>query len=152
MSDISEDVHRQLSANLFNAAWDHIDNAQRTSEDEEEMLRLAMASHYHWTQRDDYAPIKASIANWQLSRAFALMEEGSLARRYAQRALLVLDGDSQPPFFVAYAHEALARAASVDGDAELVSEHVRLAKEHANRVEKPAERDLVLADLDTIAV
>ena len=103
-----ETIHKRYSAECFNKVWEFIDKKDRSPEDEEEMLRLAMTSHWHWTQRSDYAPDKASVAYWQISRVFALMEQADNARRYAKRSLGVLENSDVDPFFVGYAHEAVS--------------------------------------------
>ncbi|MGB3702267.1 MAG: hypothetical protein WA997_13445, partial [Anaerolineales bacterium] len=66
-------VHKYYSVNCFNKAWDLIDKEERTPEDDQEMVRLSHASHYHWTQRPDYSSTKASIALWQTARIYAIL-------------------------------------------------------------------------------
>ena len=117
-------VHRALAARCFNDTWELLDLERRTPAQDEEMLRLTFASHFHWTQRDDYSPVKASIAHWQVSRVFAVLGEGALALRFGRAALHALDGTDDPPAFaIAYAHEAIARGAAVVGDPGLTRDH-----------------------------
>jgi hypothetical protein len=91
------------------------------------MLRLATASHYHWTMRDDYSPDKASIAHWMLSRVYAVLGEAGMAKRHGESALGVL-GPEPEAFLIGYGHEALARAAAVRGDVATRDAHVALAE------------------------
>lgn len=46
-------AHKYFSVDCFNRAWDIIDKTIRTPAEEEQMLLLAFASFYHWTQRPD---------------------------------------------------------------------------------------------------
>ena len=46
-------AHKVFSAEAFNSAWDLIEKADRTPEDDELMISLAHASAWHWTQRED---------------------------------------------------------------------------------------------------
>ena len=61
-------AHRYFSADCFNRAWDEIDKSSRTHEEDERMLLLAMASLWHWGQREDVTPVNYSIGYWQVSR------------------------------------------------------------------------------------
>ena len=54
--DIGEAEHRRLAAQCFNGAWDMIE-ADRTPENDEEMLRRAYASAYHWQHAEGRAPV-----------------------------------------------------------------------------------------------
>jgi hypothetical protein len=116
------------------------------------MLRLAMASHWHWTQRTDYEPSKASIAYWQVSRVLALLGQPDLARRFGERSLKVIEGPDAPPFLCGYAHEAMARAEAVAGDAGAMERHLGQARRLADDITNEEERAWLLDDLATIAV
>ncbi len=65
--------HRYFSAQCFNRAWELIRRIDRTELESEQMLLLAQASLWHWTQRPDCTPRNLSIGYWQLSRVFALL-------------------------------------------------------------------------------
>jgi len=143
-------AHKHFAGACFNACWALIDVRERTPEQEEEMLRLATASHYHWTQRANYGPKEASVASWQLSRVYALIGEGSLARRFGRRSLEVLEGSDVGAFFVGYAHEALARAASVLGDAAALAMHTEACKAAAESLDDADQRSWLLGDLSTV--
>jgi hypothetical protein len=49
----TEKAYRYFAADCFNKAWELIEKADRTPEDDERMLRLAQASLWHWTERND---------------------------------------------------------------------------------------------------
>ena len=122
----------------------------RTTEQDEEMLRSAMASHWHWTQRADYGPVSASIANWQVSRVFALLDQPNNARRYGQRSLDALEGQENLPFYQGYGYEALARAEAVAGDEDKMNSYLERARQAAAGVSNDDSKQMLLADLDTI--
>ena len=48
-----EHAHKYFSVNCFNLTWELIDKPDRTPKDNEQMVRLAQASLWHWTQRPD---------------------------------------------------------------------------------------------------
>ena len=143
-------AHKYFSANCFNKAWDLIDKSDRTPAEDEEMIRLSLASHYHWTQRDDYSPTSASIGHWQTSRIYAILGQAENARRYGQICLEASRAEDVPPFYLGYAFEALARAEAVGGDREKSEQFINGAKAAAEIIEKSEDRKVLLDDLGTI--
>jgi hypothetical protein len=142
-------AHEHFSTDCFNRCWTLIDKPSRSEAETLEMLALAQASFWHWSQRPDHAGKRLSVGYWQLSRVHALAGEGTLAKRYAERCLGASEG--LKPFYLAYAHEALARAAAVAGDVAGRDRHAAEARRLCAEVADPAERDLVLQDLERLA-
>jgi hypothetical protein len=145
-----EAAHRYFAADCFNKAWDLIDKADRTAEEGEQMLRLSLASHWHWTQRPDYDAGKASIGYWQTSRVCALLGQAANARRYGQLCLEASGGTGTELFHEAYAYEALARAAGLAGDAAERDEYLAKARGVARRMTDAETSQALLDDLATI--
>lgn len=138
-------AHRWFSADFFNRTWGYLDQDELSCEDSERMLSAAHASLAHWQERDDATPQNLSIGYWQVSRVYAVLELGELAHRYG--ALSLLSAENEPPFYQAYAHEALARAAKVSGDLERQREHFDKAKLCAEEVADKDDRALLETDL-----
>lgn len=145
-------AHKYYAANCFNQAWDLIDKAERTPEEEEQMIRLAHASFYHWTQRPDYSSTSASIGYWQASRIYAILGQADNAARYGQLCLGVSQDESVEPFFLGYAYEALARAAAVSGNQQEMETYLEKARLAAAEVKKAQDRQALLDDLQSIQV
>ena len=143
-------AHRFFAAECFNRAWDLIDKPDRTPDEDEQMIRLSLASTWHWTQREDCTPTNLSVGYWQTARIYALLGQASNARRYGQLCLAASQGEDILPFYLGYAYEALARAESVSGHADKVAEYLALAREAAARVPDPEARSALLADLESI--
>ena len=118
--------------------------------EDENMIRLSLASHYHWTQREDYDEIKASIAHWQTSHIYALLGQADNAKRYGQLCLEVSQAEGTPPFFLGYAYEALARAESTAGNQKQTQEYIDKAKSVAEKIQKAEDMNQLLNDLDSI--
>ncbi len=79
------------------------------------MQLWAMASLWHWPQRSDLHDQASSLMVTGKARAsHATQEDDVKARRYAMRSLRFVGEASV--FFIAYAHEALARASLVLGN------------------------------------
>jgi hypothetical protein len=145
-------AHKYFSANLYNKAWDLIDKEQRTPEDDEQMIRLSHASHFHWTQRPDYTTTSASIGYWQTSRIYAILDQAENAMRYGNLCLEASQAEGVPPFFLGYAYEALARAAAVSGNRQEMDDYLDKAKDTAKHIEKVDERKMLVDDLQTIKI
>lgn len=144
-----QSIHKQLSATCFNSTWDLIDKADRTNADDVTMLLHAMASLWHWTQRSDCTPLNLSIGYWQVSRVLTLIGQGDLAYKFGE---LCRDSSSaDQPFYLAYAHEALARAAALQGRSDDLQHHLGEAKRLADSVTEAADRDALVKDLQTIS-
>ena len=112
------------------------------------MLLAAMASLWHWSKRDDCRPRNLAVGYWQVSRVQAVLGNGLEARRNAARA--ALHATNEPPFFMAYAHEALARAGRLLTDDSAVQRHVGEATRLLADVTDPHERAMLEADLATL--
>ncbi len=140
--------HRRLGVDLFNETWGYLDRDDRAPDDDAAMLGTALASWHHWRQVGE--PKNFSISDWQVSRVLATLGEASLARRYGEMSLRWAAEHDLSPFYAAYAHEAIARAAALEGDTAARDEHVAAGREAAAQVESDDDRAVVLADLDEV--
>ncbi len=132
----------------FNRAWELLDKPARTPAENDEMLLAAMASLWHWGQREDCAPRNRAVGYWLVSRVQAAQGNGLEARRFAARSAMHAAGE--PAFFMAYAHEALARAGRILNDEEAVQRHLAEARRLLAEVTDAEERQLLEADLTTL--
>jgi tetratricopeptide (TPR) repeat protein len=144
------DAHEYFSVQCFNQVWNLIDKPDRTPADDQEMVELCLASLWHWSQRDDCTPTNLSIGYWQASRVYVLLGQAENAMRYARMCLNVSHASDVLPFYLGYAYEAMARAASAAKDHEKVAEYLAKANRVATAISDPEERDQLLEDLETI--
>ena len=145
-----EKAHRYFSAACFNRTWDYLDQPGRSPEDEEAMLAATLASVWHWSQRADATGENQAVGTWQVARVFALLGEAALARRYGNLSLEASRREGIPPYCLAYAYEALARAESVAGHRKPMEEYLQLAHAAAAEIGDAGTRTALLADLATI--
>lgn len=143
-------AHRYFAAECFNRAWALIEKPQRTPAEDEDMLHLAIASLWHWSQRPDCTDKNLSVSCWQVARIYALLNRPDEARRYAQRSLQAAERGGLYPFFFAYAYEALARAESLAGHRAEAARWLAEARRYAAQAPDDEHRAALLADLDTI--
>ena len=140
-----EAAHRYFAAHCFNTAWDLMEKADRTPEEDRQMVALNHASLYHWSQRPDCDSKRLSIGYWQASRIHALLGNAQEARRYAEVCL----GYSRDlePFYLGYAYEALTRAEKVGGNASAAAGHLAKARSLLEQVKDKEDRELLSKDL-----
>lgn len=141
----AQQAHKVFAAGCFNQTWDLLELSDRSPEEEEQVLLLAHASLWHWTQREDCTPQNRSIGYWQISRVYAVLEQADNARTNAQKCLLA--SETLPPFYRGYAHEAMARSTYLLGDSDATTQHLAFAHALAADVEDPDERSMLEAEL-----
>jgi hypothetical protein len=146
----AELAHRHFSADCFNRTWTLMEKPDRNAADSEAMVLCALSSLWHWTQRSDRTDRNLSVGHWQVSRAYALAGQGDNAMRHARRSLAFAAGS--PPFYIGYAHEAIARAAMVLNDRELLVDHLDRARRCAAAVPEAEERRPLENDLRSLDV
>jgi hypothetical protein len=129
----------------FNEAWQLLDLAEPSREDEEAMLAATFAQRYHWYRVG--TPRNQAIADWQVSRVAAVLGYADLALRFGERSLATCLDNDLDAFVTGFAHEAIARAAADVDDVEMFTEHLEAAKEKLAEIEDPEERDTLEADL-----
>lgn len=142
-------THRYFSANCFNKTWEFIDNPNRTEEDNLSMLQTAMASLWHWTQRENATSTNLSVGYWQVSRVYALLGQADNARKYAEVSLKYSEGCE--PMYIGFAYEALARAEMTAGDKEKMQEYLTKAHEFTDKMTDEEDKWVLLNDLANIS-
>jgi hypothetical protein len=143
-------AHKYFSAHCFNRTWELLDKPDRTPEEDERMIRLSLASHWHWTQRADCNATNTSVAHWQTSRVYAVLKMADNARRYAHLALAACEAEGILPFCRGYAYEALARAEWVAGNTGETEAAIERAREAAETIPDLDTRKRLLEDLASI--
>jgi hypothetical protein len=144
-----QQAHKYFSADCFNKTWDNMDkDGNRSTEENMEMLHTAIASLWHWTQREDVTPKNLSIGYWQVSRVYNLVKQPNNARRYGLLALQYAKELS--PFLKGYAYETLARAEMIAGKRVIMKEYLAKAHEMLAQIEDEEDKQALTRDLATI--
>ena len=143
-------AHKYFAAQCFNSAWPLIDKAERSPDEEVQLVALGHASLWHWIQRNDCTDTNLSIGYWLLSRIYSVLHDAAQARRYAESCLRISQRTDIEPFYLAFAYEAVARSASLGQDWAAAASAVQEARALAERVSDVENRTLLLNDLATI--
>ena len=120
--------HRMQAAECNNSTWELIEKADRTPEEDEDMLRRAYASTYHWARAARREPANSARGDWLLAKVQLLVGRPELSLHHAQRCLATCLEHGLVDFDLAYAHEATGRALRAlgrDDDAALAWEAAR---------------------------
>ena len=141
--------HKKFAAAAFNRTWDFIELKSRTDDEVRQMLDAAHASSWHWRHRDDATPKNRSIADWQLSRVYALAGHGAIALDYGNLSLETAL-EVGLPFFTGYAYEAIARANWVLGNLDDARAALASADEYLTQIPAEEDKALLRPDLDDI--
>lgn len=145
---LSRAAERKLAGSLFNRTWDLLAQKRRTPEENEELVRTAHASAYHWYRVGTARNF--SIAEWQLSRVYSVVGRPEPALHHAERSLRFATRARLASFYVAYGHEALARAHSIARAGRLRDVHLGEARRLAAKVRGEDDRRMLEEDLATI--
>ncbi len=135
---------RQLGVALFNETWRLIESR----EDDSRMVNCAHASAYHWSVAPECRPENSARSEWLLSRVYAIVGHPAEARAHAERCLAICEENGLADWDLAFAYEALARAARLAGDED--DERRLVARARAVEIAHAAERDLLEKDLSSI--
>ena len=146
--DIHE-AHQYFSAECFNQTWDYIDKGgERSMEENMSMLHTAIASLWHWSQREDVQSEQLSVGYWQVSRVYNLIQQPHNAKMYGMLSLKY--AHDLKPFYKGYAYETLARAEMILNNRFIMNVHIEKAREMLEQIEDKEEKQLLLKDLETI--
>jgi DNA-binding transcriptional MerR regulator len=139
-----------LASQLFNETWRLMEQEERTTADDDRMVHAAHASRYHWGQVATVTPAQLARGEWQISRVYTLLGRAEPAVHHAGRVLDLCRENGIGDWDLAFAYEALARAHAVAGNAVRAREYTDQALAAAEDIAEAEERELVLADLETI--
>jgi DNA-binding transcriptional MerR regulator len=141
---------RTLAAQLFNETWRLMEREGRSQEEDDRMVHTAHASRYHWGQVPTATPAHLARGEWQVSRVYAVLGRSEPAIYHAQRVMDICQANGIGDWDLAFGYEALARAFAVAADAETARAFTDKALAAAESIAEDEDRDLLLADLETI--
>ena len=145
---LESEERRQLAADLFNHAWELLQQTGRSLDQDDEMIHAAHASRYHWGEVG--TPANRARGEWQCSRVYAVLGRAEPALHHARRCVAVCEEHGLADWDLAAAWEAVARAARVAGDETAYREAMQRGRHALDGIDDPEDRRLVEADLDEL--
>jgi len=147
---LDAETQRRLGADLFNKTSTLMEKADRSQEEDDELVHCAHASAYHWLQVGTAA--NRARSEWQCSRMYTVLGRAEPALHHARRCLEICESEpaALEDWDLPFAYEALARAYAAAGDAVETSRYLELARSSSAAVVDDDDRALIEADLATI--
>lgn len=143
--DLDAEEHRDRAIEINNDTWRLIETADRSSDDDEAMIRSAYAAAYHWSHAARRTIANDARAEWLLSRVHVLAGRPGTALHHARRCMAAVRAGGLDDFDLGYAHEALARAYAASGRPDEASVERTAAADVA--IADPEDRSIYEADL-----
>lgn len=143
-------AHKSFAVSAFNGAWNLVDKADRSSDDDRQMLTLAFASRWHWGEVGTTE--NRVIADWQVAHVASLLGQAPLALTFAQAGYDVARREEQPDWLRASTAEGLARAHAAAGDRTSYEIYATEARTLCEQLDEDEDRELILGQLAAIPV
>jgi DNA-binding transcriptional MerR regulator len=148
------DTHRRLGKELYNQTWSLLETADRTPEQDDEMVFTTYASAFHWSKGGGTLA-NAARSHWQIARVYATLGRGEPALWHARRCVALAEAAQgagvADDWDLAAALEALARAQAVVGDPAAAAATRERARAALEAIADPEDRQLIEQDLDSIS-
>jgi hypothetical protein len=144
----ADDWHRQQATSAYNRVWQLIEEGERSADRDEEMLRTAFASRYHWEQVG--GDEERAVGDWQIAHVASLLGLADLALRYATAALTRTQACGGTGWLLASALEGMARAHAVAGDRAERDRYMALARAALATEDDAEDRAIIESQLETI--
>ena len=142
--DIAGEWHRAQGIECNNGIWELIGKEDRTTDDDEEMVRRAYASTFHWQRAARRGPENEARGVYMVSKVQLLVGQPALALHYADRCFAECARHGLVDFDLAYAHEARARALKALG--RTAEADAAWAEAIAVPIADPEDKEIVDAD------
>ncbi|MFZ4810970.1 MAG: hypothetical protein ACOYL9_06475 [Ilumatobacteraceae bacterium] len=142
-ADPVAELHRSQGIECNNGFWEMV-AAERTPANDEELLRRAYASAYHWSRAARREPANEVRALYSIAKAQLLTGHPERSLEYADACFAGCEEHGLTDFDLAYAHEARGRALLALGRRDEGLEAWAAAK--AVPVADAEDREIVEAD------
>jgi hypothetical protein len=140
-------LHETLAKQINGEIWSLLDKPDRSEEDDERLVLAAHASYYHWLHAG--TSVHRQRGEWMLAHVHTVLGRESAARHHARRCLAFTEAfaGEMKDFDVAYAYEAMARAAALAEDVDTARRYLPLAEAQGARIADEEDRTIFLGDL-----
>jgi hypothetical protein len=139
---------RAIAVELYNSTWTLLEQESCTPDEDDRMLHMTHASRFHWDNAGNDQ--NRAIGEWQVSRVYNALGRGEAAVLHAVRAIAYASREGVEDWVLASAHEGLARAHALAGDHEAARAARDEALALAHRIADAEDRDVVLADIESL--
>jgi len=145
--DPIKQAHNYFANDCNNQVWALLDKQDRTPADDEQLLYLAFASAYHWSQVGSEQ--NHQRAEWLIARVYTVLANKTEALQHALRCQQLTEQNSplMEDFDLAYCQECLARAYALNKDKAQFAKYFQAASQAAEKIVNEEDRTQFLSDL-----
>ena len=147
-SPVDRPTHRKLAVDCFNQTWTLLTKTRRTKDEDLDMIHRAHASRFHWGFAG--TPTNRAIGEWHVSHVYAVLRRPEPALFHAMACLRICRRHGIGDFPLAYAYEALARAAALAGPRKEAERYLRQAIRAGARIREKEDREQFAQDIKSI--
>jgi len=150
---MTEDQHRRFGVECNNATWDVLASGgpgpDATRDELDLVLYRAYASAFHWMESPSATGANRVRAEHLVARTAVAVGLPRVAMRHAERCLELCGEHAEAieDWDLAFAHEALARAAAAGGDTEGAARHHAEAARLGAAIADDGDREVFLSEL-----
>ncbi|MEW5939428.1 MAG: hypothetical protein AB1750_07195 [Chloroflexota bacterium] len=143
------EAHLYFAKRYNGMTWEALDKKNRTPEENELLLDYAHASLAHW--RAAGKGVNHQRGEWLIARAWIAIGDGEQALRHARRTAELTEAHRAEvsDFDFAFAHEGLARALAMVGQAEEARKFIALAQEAGEKIADAEDRQIFFDDFNS---
>lgn len=138
-------AHRFFGVELNGLVWKLLVKPDRTPEDDDNMIKAAYSSCYHWSIVG--TPVNQARGEWMISHVYAVLNQAKPALEHARRSLEICQDNNFGDFDLGYAYEAMGRALAAQGDINEAQHYRNLAQLQIQQVKDKEDREIYEKDL-----
>lgn len=146
---MEKEKYKKLAIESFNKTWQYIDKENKTSEDIEEMIKLAHSSRHYWVKAGG-TELNKQRGDWMISHVYCLTGNGKEALVYAKKCYDRTIKENFKDFDLVFAYEAMAHSYKVLNDDSNKDIYLKKGYEAIEQVEKKEDKDYCKSQLDLI--
>ena len=143
-------TQEKMAKDCFNETWTLLEKANRTEDEDNEMVHTAHASRYHWgvlVANGKGKPVNLQRGEWQIARVYTVLNRVEPALHHAKLCLKLTEDNDIKDFDLGFAYEAMARAAAAAGDKPGYEKYFKLALDAGEKIKDKGDRDYFFEDL-----
>lgn len=142
-------THRPHAAALYNRAWELLETADRTPEQDREMIAAAFGSRYHWQLAG--GPEQIAVGDWMIANVAARLGLADTALLFARAAVEAAEAhDEFADYVLASCYEGMARAQATAGNDAERDRYIELSKKALQRIEEDDDRQVIEDQLRSV--
>lgn len=150
---MKEETHKKFAIELFNLTWELIEHEvhkkdNRSQADIDRLINAVHASRYHWEIAGE--AVNIARGEWLISRVYALLGRDEPCLYHARRCLELTLKHNLKDFDLAFAYEAMARAAKMTGNEVKTARYLTLAQEAGAQISELDDQKYFFSELQTI--